>query len=295
MDKIIYEEQLTTITGAERLIVLGDLHTDRPNFDCIVETVGETSLKENKTHIVLLGDYFYRLPRDDYLNVKGGELSDYYATRQSDGLNALNLLWEIADLKRRYPGSIHILAGNCELRLKQGDPSRPSTQEFEKMIGFLEESAFHDVKSEMVNIIDGMPLFVIIQVGKRVYYLSHGGTVKGVQSKSDLIKFKKNPKLFDDACYVKIRCCDPKTQQEIVDAVLQKLQAHCMISGHIHIGGAKQQGELPGLGLSVRVPGGVACAHQDKVWVLNSFLSKNYVWALDIRETLCYIPIPKHL
>ncbi|MBN3040327.1 MAG: sugar transferase, partial [Candidatus Omnitrophica bacterium] len=182
--RLIKSDQLLRLE-AERLIVIGDLHTEEQALDVVMSTLTSKELQSGQTKILLIGDLIQAMNKKDYRGFteefgKSVYLSyeEYIADSAARGYA---LLFKVAQLRLKYPHGFYALAGNSELGYvfkKAGEPFRK----------FLEGK-----DSTAVNtFIDSLPLFAVLEAGQRKYLVSHGGVALGNENCDDLRNFPRS-------------------------------------------------------------------------------------------------------
>ena len=179
---------------AEKLLVVGDLHTDLQAFDKIMDTVLEKELEEGKTKIILTGDLLTGINREDYfaLHPKDNE-QDFEKYKEEESERAYKLLIKVTDLMDRYPRKVFMLSGNSELAFLYGVGGErtelaKSLMDEDGRIRPGKEKLFEAIKS----LIDNMPLFAIVEIGARKYFISHGGMTLEEMTEEKLINFARD-------------------------------------------------------------------------------------------------------
>jgi hypothetical protein len=171
--------------NADRLIVIGDLHTDDRALAAI-KTVIEHDLSEVGTHAVLVGDIFKTINLKDYEGLlqrfKYPALLSLEGYAMEENINARGgaLFDMLYFLKAQYPSNFHVLVGNAELYFDY-----PGNDKLRASVGSDEK------QQKARSLIEESPVFALVNLSGRKYLVSHAGYLpeKDEVSLHDLISF----------------------------------------------------------------------------------------------------------
>ena len=142
-DSPLREHAVVTLPPTGRLVVSGDLHDHRLNFDRVVKLA---RLEEADTNHLLLQEVIHG---EDRLN--GMDLS-------------IRILARCAHLASRYPGRVHVLQSNHELAQLTEEPivkdGQSVVESFDQGIDYLYGNAADDVRDAMKTYLGSLLLAV---------------------------------------------------------------------------------------------------------------------------------------
>ncbi|MFC1754271.1 metallophosphoesterase [Thermoproteota archaeon] len=279
--------------AANRLIVIGDLHGEYDSLKRIFRGIRlrglRDSLHSGEVQIVLLGDFMAALnPQDThkiYDYPPRSEARRIYLRDNAESI--LRMHRRLMALQSQYPQSIHTLGGNNELSI-DCDPGRGTqrtTKELERLI--IEERGGRSYLEELREYCYGLPLFALVEVGGKRYYLSHGVAYEGISGVSDLINFdwgtdeRPLPALSGKDRFREKATLGPVAAaveaQAVIKRLCRNLEVEQIICGHIHLDGVPgPEHYISKLGVDIdknymRPDNRVFRTHDSKLVVVNSF------------------------
>ncbi len=209
---------LIRLAGAERLIVVGDIHGRYSNLENVLrDKENLKSLKRENTHILFLGDAIH--PG----HAGGGDEEQAYA-------DSFRVMFLILSLKAEIPDRVHYLVGNHENAHLGGlGAAKADQSEHVAFQQYVRNSFGDEVMTAYIRFLSHAPVVARVATTTGDLAFIHGGPSRRIRTEQGLVDIcagGRRGKGLSDVLW------NRNFEPEIIKAFLKGIGARFIIAGH---------------------------------------------------------------